>query len=83
MSAPEVQPAPSDSPALARHKFQMAKLEADSWARIIAREVAEARTSGDWSLLPTLKTLEEFRAAERAEGVARAAWDRADAQVAS
>lgn len=67
--------------ALARHQYQAAKMQADSWARIIAQDVLKALD--DWRHLPTRKTLEEFKAAEAAEVQARAAWDRADARVAS
>lgn len=72
----------AEDQALARHTYQAAKMQADSWARIIADDVVKAARE-DWRHLPTRKMLDNYVDAVKAESVARAAWDRADSAVAS
>lgn len=77
----ETQRTAAGAQALARHTYQAAKMQADSWARIIADDVVAA--ASDWAKLPTRKMLDNYVDAVKAETVARAAWDRADSRAAS
>ena len=62
MTAVDEQRTPTQRHALAAHNHQLAKIEADSWAHIIAQDCLAALD--DWSKLPTRSTLMRFKAAK-------------------
>ena len=58
----------AESHALARHRFDLAKIEADAWAHVIAQDTLAALD--DWHKLPTRDMLAKYKAAKAALALA-------------